>query len=452
MAGLLDIVAGNLLGRIVKAADRPDFRHIRSELRNLETTVSNLKPRLRDAEEKQASDAELYDLLKRLKHAFSVADDLLEELECEYLKWRVQNRKNDVYKKGCQFFSCFSSNFFVSATKTAAKINEITKTLDTIEETMSEFSLVEDENEHIKRLKSEMSLRTSITGLQVFSRLLHLKKEAILSDNFDYIVGRDEAKQSIIDELLKDEDDEQKSRLILSIHGDGGMGKTALAKLVYNAHQVFDHFDKRMWICVSEDFDVRRIRREVLSSATGEKVSDLLTDCRLLIRLKRSFAGRKLLLVLDDFGALDPDRVSELEKLVKMGANGSKIMITTRSEQTVQDSATYKVEKLDEEKSMVLFEQTFGSKNLTENMTRIHSELKKELVPKCGGVPLAIKSLAGLLSSEASDGVEWLDVKALREKLKQEESNRLVGTTGPGIFASPVICRLQQQGFAPAEI
>ncbi|XP_022983693.1 putative disease resistance protein RGA1 [Cucurbita maxima] len=421
MAGFLDSMAGNLLGRIIGAAGRPEFCHIRSELRNLETTVSNLKSGLRDAEEKQASDAELYDLLKQLKHAFSMADDLLEVLECDYLKWRVQNRKNDVDKKGCQFFSCFSSNFLVSATKTAAEINEITKTLDTIEETLSEFSLVEDENEHIKRLKSEMSLRSSITGSQVFSRLLHLKKEAILSDNFDYIVGRDEAKQSIIDELLKDEDDEQKSRRILSIHGDGGMGKTALAKLVYNDNEVFDHFDKRMWIWVSEDFDVRRIRREVLSSATGEKVSDVLSDCRLLIRLKRNFIGRKFLLVLDDFGDLDSGRVSELEKLVEMGANGSKIMITTRSEQTVQDSATYKVEKLDEEKSMVLFEQTFGRKILTGNMTRIHSELKKELVPKCGGVPLAIKSLAGLLSLEASYGVEWLDVTAFSEKWKQEE-------------------------------
>ena len=167
MAGFLDSVAGNLLGRIIGAAGRPEFCHIRSELRNLETTVSNLKSGLRDAEEKQASDKELDDLLKQLKHAFSMADDLLEVLECDYLKWRVQNRKNDVDKKGFQFFSCFSSNFLVSATKTAAEINEITKTLDTIEETLSEFSLVEDENEHIKRLKSEMSLRSSITGSQV---------------------------------------------------------------------------------------------------------------------------------------------------------------------------------------------------------------------------------------------------------------------------------------------
>ncbi|XP_023528977.1 disease resistance protein RGA2-like [Cucurbita pepo subsp. pepo] len=259
MGGILDGVAGNLIGRIIEAASRPEFRHIRRELRNLETNVSNLKPGLRDAEEKQANDGKLYGLLNQLMNEFSKADDLLNELECEYLKWRGQNQKNDVDEKGCQFSSCFSSNFFVPSTKTTDKMNGITKALDTIAETMSEFSLIEDENKHIKRLKSEMTLLTSITGSQAFSRLLHLKKEAILSNNVDSIIGRDEAKKSIIDELLKDEDDKQKSRRILSIHGDGGMGKTTLARLVYNDHKVFDHFDKRMWVCVSEDYDVQRI-------------------------------------------------------------------------------------------------------------------------------------------------------------------------------------------------
>ncbi|KAG6580921.1 putative disease resistance protein RGA1, partial [Cucurbita argyrosperma subsp. sororia] len=419
MAGILDGVAGNLIGRIIEAASRPEFRHIRRELRNLETNVSNLKPGLRDAEEKQASDGKLYGLLNQLMNEFSKADDLLDELECEYLKWRGQNQKNDVDEKGCQFSSCFSSNFFVPSTKTTDKMNGITKTLDTIAETMSGFSLIEDENNHIKRLKSEMTLRTSITGSQAFSRLLRLKKEAVLSDNVDSIIGRDEAKKSIIDELLKDENDKQKSRRILSIHGDGGMGKTTLARLVYNDHKVFDHFDKRMWVCVSEDYDVQRIRREILSSATGEKVNDVLTEKRVQIRLNGNFVGRKLLLVLDDFGDLDPGRVSEVEKLVEMGANGSKIMITTRSEQTLQDAATHKVQKLDEEQSMALFKQTFGIKKF-EIMTEFQSKLK-ELLSKCGGIPLAIKFLAGLLSSEVSGGVESLNLQALFEKWKQEE-------------------------------
>ncbi|XP_038906166.1 putative disease resistance protein RGA1 [Benincasa hispida] len=416
MAGLLDSVAGNLLGRITEAAGRLEFRDIRSELRNLEMTVSDLKAGIRDAEEKQDIHDELNDLLKQLKDTFSMADSLIEELECEYLKWRVQNRKNGV--KGCQFSSCFSSNVFVSPTKTADDINQMTKKLDMIEEAMSKFSLVKDENEYIKRLKGEMTLRTSITGSQAFARLLRLRKEAILSDNVDSIIGRGKAKQSIIDELVKDEDDKRKCPHILSIHGEGGMGKTALAKLVYNAHQVFDHFDKRIWVCVSEDFDVERIRREVLSSATGENVTDALTDPHLLIRLQRKFVDKRFLLVLDDFGVLDAERVLELEKIVKMGAPGSKIMITTRSQKTLNDATTYKIEKLDEEKSMDLFKHTCESKRLTEKV-----EEYKELVPKCGGAPLAIKCLAGLLSSKAGDGVEWLNVKNSSEKWKPEEVN-----------------------------
>ncbi|XP_022156817.1 putative disease resistance protein RGA1 [Momordica charantia] len=418
MARLLVSMAGILLGKITEAAGRSELWPIRSELRNLETIVSSLKGVLRDAEEKQGNRSNLTPLLKQLQDAFSKTDDLIEELDCEYLMWKMKNRRNDVGVKLLQFSSCFSSNFVVSASGTAHKINEIIERLVGIDKQLSEFFLVEQENEHIKRLKSEMSLRTAITGSQVFGRILRSKKEAILSDNMDSIIGRDKAKESIINKLLTNGDDKQKFPAILSIHGSGGMGKTALAKLVYNAHQVFDHFDKRMWVCVSEDFDVRRIRRELLSSATGEQVPDAaLTADRLQIRLQRNLIGRKFLLVLDDFGALNPKRESELEEILKMGADGSKIIITTRSEQTLNDVTTHEIERLDEEESMVFLKHALKDKELIGHL----HEVAEKLVPKCGGAPLAIKCLAGLLSSEASDGAERANAKDLIELWRRLE-------------------------------
>uniref|UniRef100_A0A0A0LBX7 Uncharacterized protein n=2 Tax=Cucumis sativus TaxID=3659 RepID=A0A0A0LBX7_CUCSA len=157
-------------------------------------------------------------------------------------------------------------------------------------------------------------------------------------------------------------------------------------------------------------------------SATGENVTTVaLTESRLRIRLQRYFFGKKILLVLDDFGNLDPERVSELKKIVKMGVGGSKIMITTRSDETLNVATTHKIDKLDETISMQIFEDTYGSEGLSEGLR--DDLYLKNLVAECGGAPLAIKCLAGLLSSKPSDGAKSPNVKDLSEKWKQEEAN-----------------------------
>ena len=57
--------------------------------------------------------------------------------------------------------------------------------------------------------------------------------------------GRDDDKNKILDLLLSDE-----PLAVIPIIGMGGLGKTTLARLVYNDDAVVKHFTPRAWVCV----------------------------------------------------------------------------------------------------------------------------------------------------------------------------------------------------------
>lgn len=86
------------------------------------------------------------------------------------------------------------------------------------------------------------------------------------------ILGREGDKNTIMEKLLpRDGDSVANPISVLAIVGMGGVGKTALAQLVYNDSRMHGSFDKHAWVCVSEQFDVINITKGIIQSLKKEK-------------------------------------------------------------------------------------------------------------------------------------------------------------------------------------
>lgn len=356
---------------------------VRGEACKLHSTLSAIHARLLDADEKKERSHLIQDWIGKLNDVVYEADDVLDliagkALSCHY------SRFDD---KVSEFFS--SDNSLVFYYKMGHKIKEIRKRLDEVAKDMSQFNFTE-------RIWNRETIKVRCRD-ETHSFVLESKT-----------FGRVQNKYDIIDLLMPVNC--QKDVSVVAIVGMGGLGKTTLAQLVYNDKKVKNHFDQRMWVCVSNDFSVKLLVRKIIEAATkrdpGDLELNLLQEC-----LRKRLNEKKYLLVLDDIWNENHHEWESLLDLLVGGAKGSKILTTTRSTKVASIMGVmspYILRGLSEDNCWNLFEKlAFG-----EERDRVHPNLitiGKKIIKKCKGVPLAVKTLGSMLRC-TSDEIEWLSI------------------------------------------
>lgn len=178
----------------------------------------------------------------------------------------------------------------------------------------------------------------------------------------------------------------------------GGLGKTTLARLIYNDEQIVRYFDERIWVCVSEIFDANKIIRLVLESLTQRSI-DVQSRTALLQILHKELGGTKHLLLLDDVWNEKLEEWDDFKRsLVGINATkGNAIIVTNRSERVASTVATHHLhflEKLSADDCWSVFkERAFPEGDVPMELVTIG----KQIVHKCSGLPLSSNLLEGML-------------------------------------------------------
>ncbi|KAK4577325.1 hypothetical protein RGQ29_027730 [Quercus rubra] len=359
---------------------------IKDEIVRLGERVSTIKAVLLDAEKKEQTN-QVKEWLKRLSDAIYDADDLLDDISTEALRREVMISQNKKAKKVCIYFS--KSNPHAYALKLAHEVKEMMERLDTIGRDRELFLLEE-------RLEET-----------------HVRNRARETHSFvcaETVIGRENDKKAIIRILLDSNVEENVS--ILPIVGIGGLGKTTLAQLVFNDDEVKKHFDQKFWVCVSDDFEVRVIVQKIMECAKNEEPKNLELNT-LVKELKKEIDGKRYLLILDDVWNGDREKWLCLKNLLISGGKGSRILVTTREERVARIVKTmqqpYFLKGLNEHESWLLFKQMAFENGQEPTNPNIKS-IGMEIIEKCIGLPLAIRSIGSLLYFKNSEN-EWLSFK-----------------------------------------
>ncbi|GLU05051.1 hypothetical protein SLE2022_221750 [Rubroshorea leprosula] len=353
--------------------DLLEFRH----------TMRTLRGFLQDAHEKNVSGhLDLKSWLQDLRDIADEADDILEEVAYEGMRPEVKKSK------------AFDLRALLFRQKMANRVEDLNKRLADINSSAHQLGLQHKLANMLPELRGRAGREThSFLSSQVY--------------------GREEDVSKIV-RLLVDSSS-QHDLPVMIIVGMAGLGKTTIAKAVFKNGEIQEQFgDNRMWVCVSENFDVKKILMEILNSCGGSRSAerDFGSTDLVMEEIQKKLGEKNYLLILDDVWSEERQMWEDLRDcLLGISENKvswCKVLVTTRLENVaslmaLSDEHIHRPRQLNEDECWSIIKQrAFGDNSVPEGLEGIGKQIAK----RCKGIPL-VASIIGAILQKKRDKREW---------------------------------------------
>ena len=361
---------------------------VRGRVEWIEGELRRMQCFLKDADAKQDGDERVKNWVSDIRDVAYDTDDVIDTFLCK----SAQQRKKGFFRLSGRYPFVLSD--LVSQRKTSKKINRIMRKIHEITDSRSTYGI-----ENIGR-----------GGRSFATDRLQEKRRSSPHACEEDVVGLVQDIRILESRLIHGE-----TRLcVISIVGMAGIGKTTLAKKLYHSSNV-KNFDYCGWFYVSQEYRPKETLQNLVKRVTGLPRAELekMDKEELQEELRKFLEERKYVIVLDDIWKKEV--WDDLKVAFPDRKNGSRIIFTTRFKDVALNadprSPIHEPHLLsDEDGWELLSKKVYLEWNAKTNLPPWSKELGMQIVKRCGGLPLAIVVMGGLLSRRDATFNEWLKV------------------------------------------
>nr|TKW22690.1 hypothetical protein SEVIR_4G244700v2 [Setaria viridis] len=317
--------------------------------------------------------------------------------------------------------------------KNKNKLKRLNEKIGTLfSKTMARYDIanaIEEVNKKLKEIaerRQRYKIDDCVASPATPSSCIDPRIAPVYSTSASMLIGIDESKEAVIKMLSHDD---MKTRVVC-VFGFGGLGKTTLAKATYD--QLKQNYECGAFVSVGQNPDLVKVFKDILCDLDKVNSRDIHSTQKgadLIIRQLLDFLrDKRYLIVIDDVWETQSKK-RIIDDVLTKNNKGSGIIITTRnSEVATGEVYKYKLQPLSDDNSKELFyARIFGGEDkCPDNQRQKVSEVADKILKKCGGVPLAIITMASLLVGKSMQ--EWFEVCnsiGFRDKDKEQVDDTL---------------------------
>ncbi|XP_047084882.1 putative disease resistance protein RGA4 [Lolium rigidum] len=392
MAAVLDPLVGSCIRKLqeIIVENAVLILGVKEELEELQGTIKQIQCFLYDAEQRMIQESAVHNWISELRDAMYDADDIVDSARFEGSKLLRDHTSSSRKSTPCwdiSFLSCFPG--IQRRHEIAVKIRDLNKRIEKLAKHGNSF------------LHPDVapSGQGSISKQKLNSKLVQHN-----------LVGKEiiHSSRKLVELVLADK--EHKAYKV-AVVGTGGVGKTTLAQKIYNDQKIKGNFNKRAWVCVSQECNEVNLLKEILRNIgvhqeQGESIAELQN------KIAETIEGKSFFLVLDD--VWKSNVWTDLLKTPLCSANTAVILVTTRDVRiamNIHAEHTHKVDLMSEEVGWELLWKSMYI--VAEKEVHNLRSTGIEIVRKCGYLPLAIKVIASVLARKDQTESEWQKILRL---------------------------------------